>query len=702
MIAQKNTPNAVMRKRGAQLLPLSCLLASLPVLAVEQADKELPKAGETMVVTGTAMKVEVPMAETPRAVSVVNREELDQHAVLKLDESLRYRSGVLSQSYGSDTDADWFKVRGFDAASYLDGNRLFSTGYYVWTPEPFGLESVEVLKGPASILYGEAPPGGVINAISKRPTATPQGLVNLQLGNRDLRQVGVDVSDSLTDNSRYRLVALYNERDGVLDGTYNERAYLAPSVTLDISDRTTLTLLSSFKHDEGVPTNGFFPVYGTLNTSGGQIDPSTNLSQPDYDRNRNTQISAGYELAHQLNQTWEFKQNVRFNYNDLLLRQTYIFPTYEGTTAYRGLVYRDGDTKSATMDNQLVGYWNTDRTEQTLLMGIDLQRHVNEGVEADNYGMGSIDTMNPDYSGFPGFDESTATYQKNTKGQSGLYAQHQIRWDDRWLLTAGGRFDYVETHNISEATSKNEKQYDDNLSLSGSLMYLADNGLSPYFAYAESFEVLPGIDPNTKNSYKPLEGKLYETGIKYAPSFLDGYINLALFDLEQTNSLVSTGSGQQTQAGEVTSQGIELEGSVQATEALRLTAAYTYTDAKTNDTGNGDRQASLIPRHQASFWGNYKVQQGPVSGLEVGTGVRYIGSSVGIGAVNADYTPIYGSAQVPAQTVWDAMIGYDFAKNWRAQVNVNNLLNDTYVASCDYYCYYGEPRSIVGSVNYRW
>lgn len=701
MIAQKNTLTAAMRKRGTQqLLPLSCLLASLPVLA--EQPKELPKASETMVVTGTAMKVEVPMAETPRAVSVVNREELDQHAVLKLDEALRYRSGVLSQSYGSDNDADWFKVRGFDAASYLDGNRLFSTGYYVWTPEPFGLESVEVLKGPASIFYGEAPPGGVINAISKRPTATPQGQLDLQMGSRDLRQIGVDVSDALTDNSRYRLVALYSERDGVLNDTYNDRVYLAPSVTLDISDRTSLTLLASFKHDEGVPTNGFFPVYGTLNTSGGQIDPSTNLSQPDYDRNRNTQISAGYELAHQLNQTWEFKQNVRFNYNDLLLRQTYIFPTYEGTTAYRGLVYRDGDTKSATMDNQMVGYWNTDSTEQTLLLGLDLQRHVNEGQEADNFGMGSINTMNPDYSGFPGFDESTTTHQKSTKGQSGLYAQHQIRWDDRWLLTGGGRFDYVETHNISEAKSKEEKQYDHELSLSGSLMYLADNGLSPYIAYAESFEVLPGIDPNTQNSYKPLKGTLYETGVKYAPSFLDGYINLALFDLEQTNSLVSTGSGQQTQAGEVTSQGVELEGRVQATEALRLTAAYTYTDAKTNDTGKGDRRASLIPRHIASFWGNYKVQQGVASGLELGTGVRYVGSSVGIGAVNADYTPIYGSAQVPAHTVWDAMIGYDFAKNWRAQLNVNNLLGETYVASCDYYCYYGEPRSVVGSINYRW
>ncbi|EKP0311790.1 TPA: TonB-dependent siderophore receptor [Aeromonas veronii] len=700
MIAQKYTTGP--GKKGAfGVLSLSGLLVSLPLMA-EQTTAELPKASETMVVTGTAMKVEVPMAETPRAVSVVNREELDQHAVLQLDEAIRYRSGVLTGLYGSDNNTDWFKVRGFDAASYLDGSILFGSGYYLWTPEPFGLESLEVLKGPASMLYGVAPPGGVINAISKRPTATPQGLVDLQLGSRDHRQVGVDVSDSLSDSSRFRMVALYKERDGVLTGTYNDRVYLAPSVTFDLSDRTSLTLLASFLHDEGVPTNGFFPVYGTLNTSGGQIDPSTNLSQPDYDRNRNTQISTGYELAHQLNQTWEFKQNVRFNYNDLLLRQTYIFPTYEGTTASRGLVYRDGNTKSATMDNQMVGYWNTDSTEQTLLLGVDLQRHVNEGVEADNYGMGSINTMNPDYSGFPGFDESTATYQKTTMAQEGIYAQHQIRWDDRWLLTGGGRFDYVETHNISKTYDRDEKQYDHALSLSGSLMYLADNGISPYLAYSESFLMLPGIDPNTKTSYKSREGKLYEAGVKYAPAFLDGYINLALFDLEQSNALVSSGSGQQTQAGEMTSQGVELEGSVQVTDALRLTAAYTYTDAKTNDTGSGDRRASLIPRHQASFWGNYKVQQGVASGLELGTGVRYIGSSVGIGAVNADDTPIYGSAEVPAHTVWDAMIGYDFAKNWRAQLNVNNLLGETYVASCDYYCYYGEPRSVVGSINYRW
>jgi iron complex outermembrane receptor protein len=590
-------------------------------------------------------------------------------------------------------------MRGFDSATYLNGNRLFSTGYYVWTLEPFGLESVEALKGPASILYGEAPPGGVINAVSKRPTDKPQGLLDLQVGNRDHRQIGLDVSDVISDSARFRLVAMANERDGVLDGTDNRRYYLAPSLALDLSDKTQLTLLSSIKHDEGTPTGGFFPVYGTLDTSGGQINPSTNLGQPDYDRNRNTQLSAGYALEHQLNDMWELKQNFNYSYNKLLLRSTYIFPTYAETTAYRGLVYRDGETNSFSLDNQAVGYWNSDRTEQTLLVGVDLQQHTNKGVEADPFGMGSINTMQPSDNDFPGFDPADATYQKNDKAQAGLYIQHQLKLDDRWLLQAGGRYDYIETHNRD--SSVNEKQYDDQLSLSGSLMYLAENGVSPYVSYAESFEVPLGIDTNTGSSYKPLKGKQTELGVKYTPSFMDGYFNVALFDLEERNSLISVGEGPQVQTGKITTQGVELEGVVQVTSAIKLTAAYTYSDATTND-GGADRRVALIPRHSASLWADYGVQQGALTGLSVGSGVRYIGSTIGIGAVDKNYNPLYGSANTPSYTVWDAMVGYDINKQWRAQLNVNNLLNDTYVASCDYYCYYGEPRSVIGSINYRW
>ena len=261
MIAQKYPECRDAKERRTAVAAL--LSAGVPArVAAEQADKELPKAGETMVVTGTAMKVEVPMAETPVPSPWSIAKSWTSTPYSKLDESLRYRSGVLPVL--------WFRTR------MLTGSRCgLRCGFLPgWQPpvqhrllclDPGTLRPGErgTAQRPGLHSVRRSPPGGVINAISKRPTATPQGLVNLQLGNRDLRQVGVDVSDSLTDNSRYRLVALYNERDGVLDGTYNERAYLAPSVTLDISDRTTLTLLSSFKHDEGVPTNGFFPVYGT-------------------------------------------------------------------------------------------------------------------------------------------------------------------------------------------------------------------------------------------------------------------------------------------------------------------------------------------------------------------------------------------------------------------------------------------------------
>ena len=207
---------AIRRRLGVSL---SGALLTLPLAALAQSETGSDESMDTMVVVGTALKVDAPLVETPRTASLVDREELDERNVRKLDEAFRYRAGVLSSPYGADNDTDWLKVRGFDASTYLDGTRLFKDGYYGWMIEPFGLERIEVLKGPASILYGEAPPGGVINAISKRPTEEPQGLFEIQAGNRDHRQVGIDVSGPINEDVRYRMVGLFNERDGELNGT---------------------------------------------------------------------------------------------------------------------------------------------------------------------------------------------------------------------------------------------------------------------------------------------------------------------------------------------------------------------------------------------------------------------------------------------------------------------------------------------------
>ncbi len=217
---------------------------------------------ETVVVTASALKVETPLKETPRAVSLIDQEALKVKQPSKLDEALRYQPGVVTQPYGSDNDTDWFKIRSFDAAMYLDNNRLYETGYYVWTLEPYGLQSVEVLKGPAAILYGEAPPGGVVNAVSKRPDDIEFGEAQLKLGNRQLRELGIDINRYVDEDGdmRFRFVGLIGERDGTLDHTDNQRIYLAPSLTIDFSQDTTLTLLASYKQDDGTPTNPFSPL----------------------------------------------------------------------------------------------------------------------------------------------------------------------------------------------------------------------------------------------------------------------------------------------------------------------------------------------------------------------------------------------------------------------------------------------------------
>jgi len=675
------------------ILPISLFAVALPAFADETTNGVQDVEPETMVVTASTLKVEAPLAETPRTMAIVDQDNLEKNQFQKLDEALRYQAGVLSAPYGSDTDTDWFKVRGFDAATYLDGNRLFTTGYYVWTLEPFGLERVEILKGPASVLYGEAPPGGVVNAISKRPTDTPEGNVQLQTGNRNLKRIGVDISDYANEDGdvRYRIVGLASERDGTLDGTYNNRYYFAPSLTWDMSDDTSITFLASYKEDEGVPTSPFFPIYGTLvDTPQGKIDPSTNLGEPDYDINENKQIALSYELSHQFNDTWNIKQNGRYAHTDLLLRSTYAFSSDSTADLFRGLTYKDGTTDSYSLDNQVVGKWYGDRTENTLLMGLDLQYFKNKDGSNTTANMGTINAFDPVYGQFTPADPNATTYAKIKKEQTSLYAKHQLKIDGKWIATIGGRFDDVSVKNDGDDIST------DNFSLSGGLMYLSDMGLSPYVSYAESFEVIASIDPTTNKVYKPLEGEQVEAGVKYTPEFVDGYVNLAVFNIEQNNGLVtSETTSAQTQAGEVNSKGVEVESVLKPTDELTLAVNYTYNKSEYNPSeGAPKQQTALIPRHMASAQADYNFAQLGTEQLSIGGAVRYIGSSVG-----------YFSGEqlsVPSYTVFDMRAQYDINNQWQAQVNINNLFDKEYVSACDYWCYYGEERSVIATLNYRW
>nr|WP_319552068.1 TonB-dependent siderophore receptor [uncultured Vibrio sp.] len=681
---------------------LVCAIAPAAVVSFMAHAQDDSTEMETITVTAQALKVETPAKETPRSVSIVSEDELRVRAPKKLDEALRYTSGVTSQPYGSDNDTDWFKVRGFDAATYLNGNRLFRDGYYTWLVEPYGLESVEVVKGPSAILFGESAPGGVVNAVQKKPTFTPQGEVKVEVGNNNHQSVGFDIADEANDSGtmRYRLVGLMSSQDGELDDTENERFYIAPSLEIDVSDRTMLTLMATYLKDDGVPTNPFFPAAGTLLSSDyGKVDPSTNLGQPDYDKYERTQFSLGYLLEHDINDTWTFSQNANYGSNELYLRSSYVFPNSDAATEEltQGVVFRDGKNQSFTFDNNAVGNWATDNAEHTVLVGVDLQYHKTKGDEQDNYAFGTINPFNPVYGNYTPLDSADNIKREIEKSQASVYSQYQLKFHEQWIGNVGARYDWVKTENSGKGASvdQSESRDDGELSLSAGLMYLADNGLSPYANYSQSFEVISTIDTATNKLYKPLEGEQVEVGVKYEPSFMDGFVNIAWFDITQKNALVTNPSTWvATQTGEVTSTGVEVEGAAQLTDDVKLLASYTYTKAETDETyGKGTQQAGLIPKHQASAWVDYSAYR-LIPGLNVGTGVRYVGESKD--------NPASSDLTVPSVTLWDASVSYDITSQWQAQLNVNNILDKEFISGCDYYCYFGQSRSVMLNANYRW
>ncbi len=678
------------------LVPFTFFIA--PSVQAEETPQN-SQAVETIVVSASALKVDTPAQETPKSVSIVDRTDLEQHDVQKLDEALRYTAGFTSP-YGADNDAEWMFVRGFEPSVYLDGNRLYKEGYFAWTVEPFGVEQVEVVKGPSAVLYGETMPGGVVNVVQKKPTDTPQGSVTFSAGNKGYQQLGVDVSDwaNADGSQRYRLVAMVNQKDGEQDDTDSQRVYVAPSYSIDFSDNTSLTLLASFLKEDGVPVNGFLPSEGTLTAlpDGSYISPNSNFGLPDSDDFSKTQISVGYQLSHKFNDVWTFNQNLNYSYVDLNLRSTSVWNDYDGDpyTLIRYTVFNDGDSQSISLDNNVLAEWQSERFEHSFLTGFDVQYHKNDwlGNGGSGVGAGTVNILTPTYV-TP--DISSSLFDNEiVKQQLGLYAQYQTKWNQNWVLSLGGRYDDINVE--SSATYKDEVD-DGQLSVNAGLMYLADNGLSPYVSYSESFYVISSLDWQTNKLYQPIESDQVEAGVKYMPSWMDGFVNLAWFDINQKDAMTSSTNSEgiltTAQSGTNTNtKGVELEARVAATDNLVINANYTYLDSHTGEGASRVRD-SLLPRHLASGWATYDFSGVGVEGLTIGAGVRYTGTSID----NSTF------AKVPAYMLWDAMASYAFSKQWNMQVNLSNLTDEEYVAGCDWgTCYYGESRRMTATVNYNW
>ena len=647
----------------------------------------------------SATKTDTPITEVPQSVSVVTRSQMDAQAAQTLDAALRYVPGVTSQD--NDIRFDQITSRGFDLSddTYLDGMRLMRTTWYAQPRiDPYFLDSIDVIRGPLSVLYGQASPGGAVLMNSKLPTETPLHEIQLQIGNDNRYQAMFDMGGPVDKDGTvlYRVTGLARDADSQTDNVKEQRIAIAPSITLRPDRDTTLTLLSSYQYD---PQGGLFnpvPAAGTiLPNINGRISSHDYLGDPDTDRLKRQQFSIGYLFEHAFNDTWTFRQNVRYLHQNIQYYQNSIFGALAADQRTADLFTNNNDEHltNFTVDNQVEARFGTGPVNHTVLMGFDIQRVTNDINRG--FSIGTIDIFAPDWSTVAYVPGTTKEYIGQT--QYGVYAQDQLRYKG-WTATIGARQDWARNSDSVNGVDTDNQQHA--FTWRAGLTYEFESGIAPYASFARSFQPLAGSTFDG-TPFQPTRGKQYEVGVKYQPRGYNALFTLAAFDLWQQNVDTTDDAhpGFETQTGEVRSRGFEAEARVGLTDSVNVIASYAYlnqtvTAAGIDDPSLGKTPPTGDPQNMASLWIDYTLHNGPLRGLGFGGGGRYIGAAWG----DTDNT-----LRVPSHFLVDAAVYYDIP-NWHFAINANNLFNREYIAYCNsaLTCYYGSDRSVIGTARYSW
>lgn len=346
----------------------------LPEVRVEsEADKETalePVQGYVINKSLTGSKTDTPLIEIPQAISVINKDEIAARAAQNMTQAVAYTPGILSGMFGPSTRDDYFNLRGFDTPQYLDGTRLVGANYANLRLEPYGMERIEILRGPSSVLYGQNAPGGLVNMMSKRPT--DQSLHEMQLlgGSFNRVQGSVDFSGPIDEKGEwlYRITALARGSDTQVDYSKDDRYFVAPSFTWKPNNNTSFTFLSHYQKDETGNTMQFLPYEGTvLPNPNGKIPTTRFLGEPTYDHYDREQFALGYEFQHRFNDTFSVRQNLRYAFVSSDYPVTFSLgfvtdndgvPTDYRTVSRLAGLYQD-EAGTFTLDNQMQANFET-------------------------------------------------------------------------------------------------------------------------------------------------------------------------------------------------------------------------------------------------------------------------------------------------------------------------------------------------------
>lgn len=681
--------------------------------------------------SATGTKTDTPIQKVPQSISVVTAEEMALHQPRSVKEALSYTPGVAVGTRGASNTYDYLVIRGFAADgqsqnNYLDGMKMQGNFYDDAVIDPYMLERAEIMRGPVSVLYGKSSPGGLLNMVSKRPTTEPLKEIQFKAGTDSLFQTGFDFSDAIDDDGdySYRLTGVARSNNAQQQDKGEQRYAIAPSFSWRPDDKTTFTFLSYFQNEPETGYYGWLPKEGTVDPlpNGDRLSTDFNEGARNNTYSRNQKM-VGYSFDHEFNDTFTVRQNLRFAENKTSQNSVYgygvctdpansgskqcaaLAPADKGHYLARKYVVDNEKLQNFTVDTQLQSKFATGQVDHTLLTGVDFMRMRNDINSWFGYddSVPLLDLYNPVNSDFDFGSKDPANsgaYQiLNRQKQTGLYVQDQAQWD-KVLVTLGGRYDWADQESYNRVLNTTSKRDDTQFTWRGGVNYLFDNGVTPYFSYSESFEPSSQTDAQGK-LFSPSKGKQYEAGVKYVPNDRPIVITGAVYQLTKTNNLMADPAGSffSVEGGEIRARGVELEAKAALSASVNVVGSYTYTDAEyTTDTNYKGNTPAQVPKHMASVWGDYTMFDGPLSGLTLGTGVRYTGSSKGDPA---------NSFTVGSYTLVDALVRYDLARVGMAGSNValhvNNLFDREYVASCfnTYGCFWGAERQVVATATFR-
>ena len=675
--------------------------------------------------SATATKTDTPIEKTPQSISVVTNEEMQMHQFQSVKEALGYTPGVTVSSRGASNTYDFVIIRGFSSVglnqnNYLDGLKLQGDFYNDAVVDPYMLERVEVMRGPTSVLYGKSNPGGIVSMVSKRPTTEPLKEVQFKMGTDNLFQTGFDFSDALDEDGvfSYRLTGVARSNNEQQQNAEQQRYAIAPSFSWRPDDKTNFTILSYFQNEPETGYYGWLPKEGTVQPlpNGGHLPTSFNEGATNNTYSRNQKM-VGYSFEHGFNDTFTVRQNLRFSEMKVAQKSAYgtglcnnsmnafnsycqsLTPEQQAHYLGRGTVVDNERLQNFSVDTQLQSNFSTGNVDHILLTGVDYMRMRND-ISALFGNAPSLDLNNLPSMSSVDFGDAVP-YQMNESKQTGIYLQDQAEWN-KWVLTLGGRYDWSKQATTVRSDNGYIERNDHQFTWRGGINYLFDNGISPYVSYSQSFEPNAfSLYSTPRVAYEPSKGEQYEAGVKYVPKDMPVVVTGAVYQLTKSDTLMADPNNalNQVPAGEIRSRGVELEAKAALNANINMTASYTYTDAiYTKDTNLKGNTVVQVPKHMASLWGDYTFYDGPLSGLTLGTGGRFIGSSYGDPA---------NTFKVGSAAVMDAVVKYDLARFGMAgsniAVNVNNLLDREYVASCfeTYGCFWGAERQVVATATFR-